>query len=73
MASPNLIKRALSSATPAQLIRVRAILSRHSGEYGYDVLQGRIEDALKAFDAKRYGHPDIAYLLPDEDLGEALR
>ena len=73
MASPNLIKKALSSATAAQLIRVRAILGRHSGEHGYDVWQGKIKDALKAFDAGQYDHPEVAFLLPDKDLGETLR
>ena len=73
MASTDLIMTALSKATPAQLIRVRAVLCKHLGEYGYDVWQRRIRIALNAFDAGQYDNPEIAFLLPDEDLGEALR
>ena len=73
MASSQLIKMALEKATPAQLIRTRAILGRHRGEYGYDVWQDKINVALKAFDTAEYDHPEIAFLLPDKDLGEALR
>lgn len=73
MATTKLVQRALKEATSAQLIRVRGLLGMHSGQFGYDSWQDKIKNALVAFDAEEYDHPDIAFLLCDVDLGEALR
>ncbi|MDO8728769.1 MAG: hypothetical protein Q7K26_02635 [bacterium] len=69
MVRSNLVKRALSVATEAQLISIRVLLGRGWGLHGTD----RIESALTAFDNKQYDHPDILYLLSDKDIGETLR
>ena len=73
MPRQELIKKALNQATPAQLIRVRAILHQHQGEYGYDSLSECIEQALKDFDRGVYDTRQIERLLDDKALGNALK
>ena len=87
MEKKELIRQALEQATPAQLLRARAIIStkQHKEyivcreQYERDPDQSptkelsRLNDLIKAFDRGEYNHPDMAELLSDKDLGEALR
>lgn len=73
MATSELIKRALDQATPAQLIKVRALIGENYGSYGYDSWAGRYKEALDAFDNAEYDNKQIAFLLEDEKLAEALQ
>ncbi|MEK7552506.1 MAG: hypothetical protein AAB505_00125 [Patescibacteria group bacterium] len=76
MAKPALVKQALEVASPAQLIRVRAILVKYRKEVeegGFEGNQLVVNRAIEAFDAREFDSPEVANLLPDEALGEALR
>ena len=87
MERKELLRQALEQATPAQLLRIRAIISakQHKEyivcreQYERDPDQSptkelrRLNDLIKAFDRGEYNHPDMAELLSDKELGEALR
>jgi len=73
MANQALVKKALEQATPVQLIRVRALVGKNYGAYGYDSWAWRYKQALEAFDNGKYGDEQIAFLLKDAGLAEALR
>ena len=76
MATKRMIKKVLEQATSAQLIRVRAIISKNADENAMADLNPfawKCNKALKAFDKARYGDPYIAEVLNDGALGEALR
>ena len=73
MKRAELVKKALKNATPAQLIRVRAILSSIGEGCCGPAVQAIKDRTLKAFDAEQYDHEDILWALSDKELGEALR
>jgi len=73
MATVQLVKRALEKATAAQLIRVRAVIGIQYRGPGNDSVGPAITKALAAFDRGDYGSPMLAKMLPDKELGEALR
>jgi hypothetical protein len=73
MATVKLVKRALEMASAAQLIRVRAVIGIQYRGPGNDSAGPAITEALAEFDKGNYGFPGLAKMLPDEELGEALR
>jgi hypothetical protein len=73
MAQPKLVRTALKNATPAQLIRVRALLQCRPQTRGFIIMDDRNKKALQTFDAGRFGDPLIADVLEDYELAEALR
>ncbi len=76
MKRSELVKKALSKATPAQLIRVRALLGETGATHHYagrDRTWEIRQRAVKAFDAGNYDDPDVLDCLYDKSLGDALR
>lgn len=73
MANPELTRKALEKATPAQLLRVRGLLTCRPQTRGFIIMDNYNREALDAFDKGRYDDPKIANVLYDHELAEALR
>ncbi len=70
MLSPKMVGDALSNATPSQLIRVSALITKLYCRYGYSTYN--YKPAIDAFNKGDYYNPALAELFPADELDRAL-